>query len=375
MRKWDTKAMRTLLLVGLATAAGSIAAAPAGAQQPVAAGAAGDAYHAPPAPGQGYRQSWGHRVDGRWWAGYQAPGGWAGYRRPVAGFVLPGFWMQPGYYIADHGYFGLPAPGPGYGWSRYYDDAVLTDRYGTVHDARIAYDWDRYGGYDDGPARDVDGYRADGGRDDRRTDGGSALAGAAVGGVAGGLLGSAIAGPGDRTAGAILGAGVGAIAGAAIADSAGRDRGAPSHADPGYGYGYGYDRDYGYGPRRTAAQDRKLAREEARHRARLDRMARKAGYRNYGDYLRARERHAHAPAYPAPTPLHWVVQGGAARGHAGGPRIEYQTLPGYVANGYYYPGATVTTVTVEPSVVTTTSTSYVTGAAGAVARPAPRPRW
>jgi hypothetical protein len=34
-------------------------------------------------------------------------------------------------------------------------------------------------------------------------------------------------------------------------------------------------------------------------------------------------------------------------------------MPGYVAGGYYYPGATITTVTFMPSVTTTTRT-YVT---------------
>jgi Ni/Co efflux regulator RcnB len=96
---------------------------------------------------------WGSRVDGRWRAGYGAPGGWAAYRRPVRGFALPHYWVQPGFYIADYALYSLPAPQPGYGWSRYYDDAVLTDRYGRVYDSRGDIGWDRYeGGYDDEPA-------------------------------------------------------------------------------------------------------------------------------------------------------------------------------------------------------------------------------
>lgn len=85
---------------------------------------------------------WGPRVEGRWWAGDQAPGGWRAYRTPVPGFILPGYWMQPAYDIPDYAAYGLPAPPPGYTWSRYYDDAVLSDQYGKVRDARIHFDWD-----------------------------------------------------------------------------------------------------------------------------------------------------------------------------------------------------------------------------------------
>lgn len=91
---------------------------------------------------------WGPRYKGRWYAGWRAPGGWSAYRRPVVGYVLPRYWISPGYYIANYGAYGLPAPAYGYGWSRYYDDAVMTDRYGRVTDYRSDIDWDRYeGGY------------------------------------------------------------------------------------------------------------------------------------------------------------------------------------------------------------------------------------
>lgn len=93
-------------------------------------------------------QRWGHRINGRWHAGHDAPGGWAAYRRPVYGFALPRYWIQPAYYIADYRTYGLPVPNYGYGWSRYYDDAVLTDQYGRVYDSRSGIHWDRYeGGY------------------------------------------------------------------------------------------------------------------------------------------------------------------------------------------------------------------------------------
>ncbi|WP_417610196.1 RcnB family protein [Parasphingorhabdus sp.] len=73
------------------------------------------------------------------------------YRRPYRGFRLPQTYIQPSYFIGNFGYYGLSQPSSGYGWSRYYDDAVLTDRYGVVQDARYNVDWDRYNqGYQDG---------------------------------------------------------------------------------------------------------------------------------------------------------------------------------------------------------------------------------
>lgn len=74
-----------------------------------------------------------------------------GYRKPHRGFRLPRTFVRPSYFIGNFGYYGLSQPNYGYGWSRYYDDAVLTDRNGVVQDARYNVDWDRYNqGYDDG---------------------------------------------------------------------------------------------------------------------------------------------------------------------------------------------------------------------------------
>tara|TARA_R110001606_G_scaffold106839_2_gene231384 strand:+ start:1580 stop:2998 length:1419 start_codon:yes stop_codon:yes gene_type:complete len=73
------------------------------------------------------------------------------YRKPHRGFRLPQTYVQPSYFIGNFGYYGLSQPNYGFGWSRYYDDAVLTDRYGVVQDARYNVDWDRYNqGYHDG---------------------------------------------------------------------------------------------------------------------------------------------------------------------------------------------------------------------------------
>jgi Ni/Co efflux regulator RcnB len=67
------------------------------------------------------------------------------------GFV-PGGWWGPQFMVRNwHGY-GFPQPFQGGRWIRYYDDALLIDRYGRVHDGRYGHDWDRYGdrwGYND----------------------------------------------------------------------------------------------------------------------------------------------------------------------------------------------------------------------------------
>lgn len=107
---------------------------------------------------------WGQRIDGRWYAGWKAPGGWGAYRRPVRGWTLPSYWIGSGFWINDWSSWGLSRPAAGYDWVRYYDDAVLIDRRGKVWDSVSDLDWNRDGhGYDDD--RD-DGYYAD--REDDR---------------------------------------------------------------------------------------------------------------------------------------------------------------------------------------------------------------
>ena len=80
----------------------------------------------------------------RWQGGTSAPGGWDAYRRPVYGDQLASYWMDGAYWI-DAKAYRLPRPAAGFGWSRYYDDAVLTDQWGRVYDVRPAYDWDHRG--------------------------------------------------------------------------------------------------------------------------------------------------------------------------------------------------------------------------------------
>lgn len=92
---------------------------------------------------------WGEKVRGRWQGGWNAPGGWGGYRRPVRGWALPSYWIGGGFWINDWSNWGLSNPPRGYNWVRYYDDAVLVDPYGRVWDSVSGVDWDRGDGYHD----------------------------------------------------------------------------------------------------------------------------------------------------------------------------------------------------------------------------------
>ncbi len=89
---------------------------------------------------------WGPMVGGRWHAGMRAPGGWGAYRRPVRGWTLPSYWVGGGFWIDDWSNWGLSRPAHGYGWLRYYDDAVLADRDGRVWDSVSGIDWNGGGG-------------------------------------------------------------------------------------------------------------------------------------------------------------------------------------------------------------------------------------
>jgi Ni/Co efflux regulator RcnB len=333
---------RTPLLIGAAIALAGVGA-PA-----LASGEANGAAAALPMMGKAYADArpepragmsggnrWGPRTNGRWYAGGRAPGGWGAYRRPVYGYVLPRYWIQPNYYISNYAAYGFPAPGAGYGWSRYYDDAVMTDRYGRVYDHRSNVDWDRYDG---GYADDDRDYR------ERRDDG---VGGAAIGAVVGGIAGNRIAGRGNRTAGTLIGAGAGAVAGAVIdrAEDDGR-RGPPPPRDDGYGYAAGPDYAYAddgvtYG---GDYQGRWVGTWHGK-----DGTTYSGAYE--GEY-RGTARGAPGVSYDAPAydgRPHWADHG-APPPPAGG----------YVAHGWYYPAPTITTVTVQPAVTTTTTTTYVT---------------
>lgn len=205
--------------------------------------------------------------------GMRFPVGAPAYVRPFRGFILPRVWLAPTYYISNWQGYRLPRPAQGFGWSRYYDDAVLTDRQGRVYDTVEGVDWQaapgtassvvqqRYSpdydpynydqslllgnedvvqgthwvrGPEDAAGVDYDpdlppppppGYAP---QDDRafleacRRD--SGLGGAAIGAAAGGLAGNRIAGRGNRTGGTLIGAGVGALAGMVIDKAEDRER-------------------------------------------------------------------------------------------------------------------------------------------------------
>lgn len=185
-------------------------------------------------------QRWAMR-DGRWVGGLNAPGGFAAYRRPYVGYALPRYWVQPGFAVSSWSTYGLAQPAAGYTWYRYYDDAVLVDARGSVHDHVGGIDWSVQDGprstdyaYDDTPvAPDYPEEYYDRAQRERRENG---VGGAVAGAVGGGILGTAIAGRGDRLEGALIGAGVGAAAGYAIDKAEDRGRRAP----PPRGYGAGY---------------------------------------------------------------------------------------------------------------------------------------
>lgn len=279
---------------------------------------------------------WGPRTNGRWYAGWGAPGGWGAYRRPVYGYVLPRYWVSPSYYIGNYGAYGLPAPAYGYGWSRYYDDAVMTDRYGRVYDHRSDIDWDRYEG----------GYGPDGGYDEPRRDSGAG--GAAIGAVVGGVVGNRVAGRGNRTVGTIVGAGVGAVAGAAIDKAEDGPRRGPPPPRPGATYDGPPGGPDGLAPGENAYEGRwsgTWTTDDGRQ------VSGTYDGRFEGDVRGA------GIDYPAPYGQpHWSHGPGMPAG-------------GYVSGGYYYPAPIVTTVTVQPAVTTTTTTTYVTEKVRHVRRP------
>jgi Ni/Co efflux regulator RcnB len=66
-------------------------------------------------------------------------------RRIDRGGMVPHFWWGPQFVVHNWGMHGFPRPVSGARWIRYYDDALLIDRYGRVHDGRYGWDWDRYG--------------------------------------------------------------------------------------------------------------------------------------------------------------------------------------------------------------------------------------
>jgi Ni/Co efflux regulator RcnB/uncharacterized protein YcfJ len=84
---------------------------------------------------------------GRWHGGVRAPGGYSAYRRPHRGFILPSYWINPGFSFNNYSVYGLSAPNNGYYWSRYYDDAVMVNNRGYVYDSVPNVNWGAPAGY------------------------------------------------------------------------------------------------------------------------------------------------------------------------------------------------------------------------------------
>ncbi|WP_294300542.1 RcnB family protein [uncultured Sphingomonas sp.] len=350
--------MRTLLIATVALA-GSFAVTAAQAQAPVSHGWNGGRWNNG-ATWNGPRGRWGERIGGRWWGGMRAPGGWAAYRRPVRGWVLPRYWIAPTWYVNDWSSYGLPQPPQGYAWSRYYDDAVLIDGRGSVYDSVGGVAWDRD---DAGYAYDDRGYGAayaDGAPqlaypqfpyETRDADNG--LGGAAIGAVVGGVAGNVIAGRGNRLGGTLLGAGAGALAGMAIdrSDRAGR---VPVAPPPAYGAGYAPPPAYSAGYAPPPAYGAGYAPPPPYRAGGAPVVAYQQG--SYGgDYAGTTYS---GTTYYGPAPQ--VAPAPIARPYGyGAPSTIYgadgtvvttsttQGSAGYVAGGWYYPGTTVTTVTVQ----------------------------
>jgi hypothetical protein len=183
-----------------------------------------------------------------WSGALNAPGGLVAYRTPFRGFVLPAYWMQPNFYIEDYARYGFPVPQDDFGWSRYYDDAVLTDSTGRVVDVVQGVDWKKFdnGQFSAGVGTSFDEAELDRRRPDardfdrdrKRGRVGSAIGsvgGALIGGAVGAVAGNLIAGKGERLAGSLIGGGVGALAGLAIGEAT--RGGKRRHRGPHWGHG------------------------------------------------------------------------------------------------------------------------------------------
>jgi Ni/Co efflux regulator RcnB len=330
------------------------------------------------------RPRWGGHINNRWWGGMRAPGGYAAYRRPVRGYVLPSYWVSPNFFVNDWSGYGLYTPPAGYSWSRYYDDAVLVDGRGSVYDSVGGIGWDQFdgqgvdytyregdyaagyagNGYADGrynngyaDGRYNNGYADGRGYDGPTRDRDGGLGGAVIGGVAGGVAGNVIAGRGNRLLGTAIGAGAGALVGREIDrnDRAGRVPVAPQggprygapYAEPGAGYaaqGGGYVAQSGY-PAQGAPV---VAYQEGRYGGDY------AGTTYSGVTRYSTDGAGYAPqGYgpgPVPAPGPRIAYPGSAVVAGNGAVVTTSSTAGsagYYANGWYYPGTTITTVTVS----------------------------
>src|SRR3546814_12925302 len=65
-------------------------------------------------------------------------------QRVERGAMMPPYWMAPQFHVRDWDVYGFAPPAPDQRWIRYYDEALLLDRYGRVIDVRSDFDWDPY---------------------------------------------------------------------------------------------------------------------------------------------------------------------------------------------------------------------------------------
>jgi Nickel/cobalt transporter regulator len=84
------------------------------------------------------------------------------FQRIDRGGFVPHFWFGPQFHVQNWGLHGFPQPMHGRRWIRYYDDALLIDGDGRVHDGRYGWDWDRHGERWDEDENGIPVYAGDG---------------------------------------------------------------------------------------------------------------------------------------------------------------------------------------------------------------------
>jgi Ni/Co efflux regulator RcnB len=129
--------MKKLWLVALAASAALVPMTTAQAQRGHGPGPTHVGVPAPHHPGMGMSHGprpFPHRM-----------GGQHRFQRIDRGGFVPHFWFGPQFHVQNWGLYGFPQPMQGRRWVRYYDDALLIDGDGRVHDGRYGWDWDRYG--------------------------------------------------------------------------------------------------------------------------------------------------------------------------------------------------------------------------------------
>ncbi|MBR0552234.1 RcnB family protein [Stakelama marina] len=289
------------------------------------------------------------------------------YRPPVRGWVLPEYWTAPRFRIADYAAWNLPEPTAGQQWVRYFDDAVLIDRYGRVDRTAGRVDWEhpvavaehrKQGAAvaatqetppapiartplppSSAPAQDLPGSVAE------APSPPSALPPPPVAARAE-VAENASSGRVDTVAGMEPGGGAGAAAGAAIDRAESADRGPP----PQPGAGYPPPPQYAD----SGAQPRPMPPRPMTPRRWEPPVAPETAP-DYGEPPVAPE-HGEPPVAPErgyagrggypfpPPPAPQVTCSGGCSSvvttYSGG---------GYIANGYYYPPAVTTTITVNPA--------------------------